>query len=103
MVHGLLQNKLNLSIKDLYLLTSLRMIWCGQFVSYGILLHKSFEGSIARVSAIITEDSTRGSEAREDVLFQILDDNLVVISFAWIGFYPFGHIIRSSQYVLVSK
>jgi len=72
-------------------------------MSDGILSHKTFEGSIAKVGAIITDDSTRGSEAREDVLFQKLDDNLVVISFAWNGFYPLGHIVHSNQYVLVPK
>ena len=50
-------------------------------MSYGIHSYKSFEGSIAKVSAIITDDSTRGYEAREDVLIQKLDDNLV-LSFA---------------------
>jgi len=79
------------------------MIWCRQFMSYGILSHKSFEGSITKVGVIITDDSTRGSEAREDVLFGKLDDNFVIISFAWNGFYPFGHIIHINQYVLVSK
>ena len=48
-------------------------------MSYGIPSHKSFEGSIVKVGAIITDDSMRGSEAREDVLFQKLDDNFVVI------------------------
>jgi len=62
------------------------MIWYGQFVSYSKLSHESFERSIAKEDAIITDDSTRGSEALEDVLFQKLDDNLVVISFAWNGF-----------------
>jgi len=70
------------------------MIWYGQFVSYGVLSHKSFKGSIAKVGAIITDDSTRGSEAREDVLFQKLDDNFVIISFTWNGFYLLGHIIH---------
>jgi len=51
-------------------------------MSYGILSYTSFEGSITKVCAIITDDSTRGFEAREDVLFQKLDDNFVVISFA---------------------
>jgi len=72
-------------------------------MSYSLLSHKTFEGSIAKVGAIITDDSTRGSEVREDGLFQKLDDNLVVLSIAWNGFYPLGHIIHSNQYVLVSK
>ena len=38
------------------------------------------------MGAIITDDSARDFEAREDVLFQKLDDNLVVISFTWSGF-----------------
>jgi len=66
-------------------------------MSYVILLHKSFKGSIVKVGSIITDDSTRGSKALEDVLLQKLDYNFVVISFAWNGFYPFGHIIHSNQ------
>jgi len=57
-------------------------------MSYGILSHKTFEGSIAKVDVIITDDSMRGPVAREDVLFQKLDNNFVVISFTWNGFYP---------------
>ena len=57
------QNKLDLSIENLNLPTGLRMIRYGQLVSYVILSHKSFKGSIAKMSAIITDDSTRGSEA----------------------------------------
>ena len=72
-------------------------------MSYDIFLHKSFKESIAKVGVIITDDSTRDSEAREDVLFQKLDDNLVVISFSWINFYPLGHIVHNNQYVLVLK
>ena len=63
LVHSLLQDKLDLSIENLNLPTGLRMIRCGQLVSYGILSHKSFKRSITKVSAIITDDSTRGSEA----------------------------------------
>jgi len=103
LVHSLLQNKFNLSIGDLYLPTSLRMIWCEQFVSYGILSYKSFKGSIVKVGDIINNDSTRGSEVREDVLFQKLDDNFVIISFAWNSFYLFRHIVHSKQYILVPK
>jgi len=56
-------------------------------MSYDIFTHKTFEGSIAKTGAIITYDSRKGSEAQEDVLFQKLDDNFVVISFTWNGFY----------------
>ena len=55
------------------------------------------------MSAIITDDSTRGSEAWKNVLFQKLDDNFVVISFAWNDFYPLRRIVHNNQYVLVSK
>jgi len=65
-------------------------------MSYGILSYKTFEGSIATVGAIITDDSMRGSEAWEDVLFQKLDDNFVVISFAWNDFYLLGHIVHNN-------
>ena len=103
MVHDLLQNKLNMSNGDLYLPTTLRMIKCGQFMSYRILSHKTFKGSIEKVGAIITDNRTRGSEARENVLFQKLDDNFIIISFAWNGFYPPGHIVHSNQYILIFK
>ena len=46
-------------------------------MSYGIISHKIFKGSIAKLGAIIIDDSTRGSEAREDVLFQKHDDTLL--------------------------
>ena len=72
-------------------------------MSYDILSHTTFEGSVVKVGAIITDDSTRGSEAREDVLFKKLDDNFVVISFTWIGFYPLGHTVHNDQYELVPK
>ena len=49
-------------------------------MSYGIPSHKTFEGSIVKVGAIIADDSMSGSEARENILFQKLDDNFVVIS-----------------------
>ena len=78
------------------------MIGYGQFMSDGILLHKTFEGSIAKVGAIITDGSTRGSEAWE-VLFQKIDYSLNVTSFSWNGFYPLGHIVHSNQNVLVPK
>jgi len=65
-------------------------------MSYDILSHKNFEGSIVKLGVNITYDSTRGSEEREDVLFQKLDDNFVVISFAWNGFYPFRYIIHNN-------
>ena len=55
------------------------MIGCCQFLSDGILSHKTFEGTIVKVGVIIIDDSTRSSEAREDVLFQKLDDNLVAL------------------------
>ena len=51
-------------------------------MSYDLFSHKTFEGSIAKAGAIITDDNTRGSEAHEDVLFQKLDNNFVVISFS---------------------
>jgi len=79
------------------------MMWSRQPVSYGILSHKSFKGSIAKVSIIITDNRTRGFEARENFLFQKLYDNFVIISFTWNGFYPLGHIVHSNQYLLVSK
>jgi len=88
LIHNLLQN----TIGDLHLPTGLRMIRCGQFVSYNILSHKRFKGSIAKVSTIITDDSTRGSKARENVLFQKNYDNYVIISFTWNDFYPLGPI-----------
>ena len=72
-------------------------------MSDGILLHKTFKGSIATVGVVITDDSTRSSEAREDVLFQKLNNNLIIISFAWNDFYPHGHIVHSNQDVLVPK
>jgi len=50
-------------------------------MSFDILSYKTFKGSTAKVGAIITDDSMRGSEAREDVFFKKIDDNLVVISF----------------------
>ena len=49
-------------------------------MSYDILSHKGFKRSIAKVSAIITDDSTRGFEAGKNVLFQKLYDNFVIIS-----------------------
>ena len=63
LVHSFLEDKLDVSIGNLNLPTGLRMIRCGQLVSYGILSHKGFKRSIAKVSAIITDDSTRSSEA----------------------------------------
>jgi len=72
-------------------------------MSYGILSYKSFKGSIAKVGTIITDDSTRSSEARDDVLFQKLDDNFIVISFVRNSFYLFENIVHSNQYVLVCK
>ena len=69
-------------------------------MSYNILSHKSFKGSIEKVSNIITDDSTRGSEARENVLFQRFYINFVIISFTRNGFYPLGHIVHSNQHVL---
>ena len=88
LVHSLLQNILDLSIENLNLPTGLRMIRCGQLVSYCILSHKSFKGSIAKVSAIIADDSTRGSEVLKNVLFQKLYDNFVIISSIRNGFHP---------------
>jgi len=40
-----------------------------KFVYYDIFLHRSFKKSIAEMSAIIANDGSRGSEARENILF----------------------------------
>jgi len=54
---------------------------CGQLVCNDILSHKSFRRSVAEMSAIIPDYIMRGSEARENNLFQELDNSLVVIRF----------------------
>ena len=70
LVHNFLQDKLDLSIGNLNLPTGLRMIRYGQLMSYGILSHKSFKRSITKVSAIISDDSTRGSKREKMFSFK---------------------------------
>ena len=98
-MHSLLQNKLDLSIGDLNLPTSLRMIRCGQLVSYSILSHKSFKGSIAKVSAIITDDNTRG----EKMFF--FKNSMTTLSSLVLRGMASIHLdtVHINQYVLVSK
>ena len=69
----------------------------------GIFSYKSFKRSIAEISVIIIDDSTRGSKAQENVLFQELDNNSVVFCLARDDFNPFGYVIHNHQDVLVSK
>jgi len=68
-----------------------------------IFPHKSFKNFIAEISVVITDYCPRGSEARENILIQELDNNLVVIHFASNGFNLFRHIVYSHQDVLVPK
>jgi len=79
----------NFSIEDFHLPTELRMIRCGQFMCYDIFLHKSFKSSIVEMIVIVANYDSKGSKARENVLFYELDNNLVVIRLARNGFYPF--------------
>ena len=46
---------------------------------------------LQKVSTIIIDDSTRGSKAWENILFQKFYDNFVIISFTWNDFYLLGH------------
>jgi len=53
---------------------------------YDVFSHKSFKIFIAEMSAIVANNGSRGSKARENVLFQELDNNLVVIRLTRNGF-----------------
>jgi len=55
------------------------------------------------MSAIIADYDLRGPKASENVLFQELNNNLVVIRFAKNDFYPFRHTVHNNQDVLVFK
>jgi len=49
------------------------------------------------MSVIIADDSMRGSEKRENILFQELDNNLIVIHSARNCFNPLGHIVTATK------
>ena len=68
-----------------------------------IFSYKSFKRTIAEMSALITDYSTRHFEVRENILFQELDNNLVVIYFARNDFNTLRHIVHSNKNVLVPK
>ena len=69
----------------------------------GIFSQKSFKSSITEMSIIIADYSSRGSEARENIFFQELDNNFVVVCLARDDFNPFGYIVHIHQDVLVPK
>ena len=69
----------------------------------GIFRIRASKDQFAEMRAVIVNYNMRGSEVRENVLFQELDNNLVVIHFARNGFNPFRLIVHNSQNVLVPK
>ena len=55
------------------------------------------------MSVIIANYDMRGSEAWENIFFQELDDNLIVICLASDDFNPFGHIVHKNHDILIPK
>ena len=54
------------------------MIRCG-FMNDRVFTHQDFESPVAEMSLIITDDSARGTEMRENIFFQIFENHPVVI------------------------
>jgi len=92
-----------LTVGDLDLITSLRMIGSEQFVSNSIFMHEGLKKSIAEMCAIITDDYARRTEERKDICLQEFDNHLVVICSTWYGFDPLGYLVHCNQNVGVPK
>ena len=66
-------------------------------------LHEALEGTVAKMSSSVTNDGTWYAEARKDVGFDELNDNLVVIGLARHCLHPLGDVIHSQEDVQISK
>ena len=76
--------------------TSLWMVREANLVGNTILFDKVFKDSITKMFTPITNDSFGGSKTREDMLFEKLDHNSMVIGAESNCLDPFGNIVNSN-------
>ena len=67
-----------------------------------ILEHQGLEWPVAKMSALVTDDGLGHPEPREDMLFDELDHDFVIIGSSRDRLNPFGHVVHSQKDIEVT-